>query len=94
MNSILIQGRRWFQRYYGATYNSVRIFIDGKPIVTLPEDYGYDSMYMQRAAQWLTENGYTPGNDRAYLSSWCRDNDVTLYDEVQDVPRERDLHHE
>lgn len=94
MNNIRVEGRRWFQKTYGNTYNTVRIFIDGEPIVTLPEEYGYGSYYMQRATEWLRENGYTPGNERPFLSHWCRDNDVTLYDEVQDVSRERGLHHD
>ena len=95
MKNIRVEGRRWFQKLYGNTYCSVRIFIDGEPVATLPKEYGYGSFYMQRAAQWLNDNGLTPGNEwKCFLSSWCRENDVQLYDEVMDVSRYKDLHHE
>ena len=94
MKNIRVEDRRWFQKTYGNTYNSVRIFIDGKPVVTLPEDYGYDSYYMQWAAEWMNQQGLTPGNEgRAYLSIWCQENGVDLYDDCLDVSRERELHH-
>lgn len=94
--SIMVLGRRWFQKTYGNTYNSVSIILthaDGVISGTeLETDYGYGSMYMQRAAQWLNDNGYTPGNEsRSFLSTWCREHNVNLIDRVQDVPRKKDL---
>ena len=42
--SIHIEGRRWFQRTYGNTYNTVRIFKDGE-------------YFLQRAFDWLGHYG-------------------------------------
>jgi hypothetical protein len=36
-----IEGRRWFQKTWGNTYNTVRIFKDGELIADLPMKYGY-----------------------------------------------------
>lgn len=56
--SIHIEGRRWFQKTYGNTYHSVRIFEDGKQIAYLPYQYGYGEGFLQTAWEWLGHNGY------------------------------------
>jgi len=58
MQTITVIGKRWFQRTYGNTYNSVHILIDGKQVEYLPFGYGYGEYYLQRAASWLEANGY------------------------------------
>jgi hypothetical protein len=55
--TIHIEGRRWFQRTYGNTYHSVRIFRDGEQVAYLPFQYGYGEQYLQTAFDWLAANG-------------------------------------
>ena len=52
-----IEGRRWFQRTYGNTYHSVRIFKDGEQVAYLPFQYGYGEQFLQTAWEWLGANG-------------------------------------
>lgn len=96
VKSITVIGKRWFQRTYGNTYNSVQIMVNGETVATLPEGYGYGSMYLQRATQWLDAHGYVTLEHYEHggmtpLWQYCRDNDIHLEDTVIDVPRERDL---
>lgn len=94
--NISVRGRRWFQRTYGNTYNSVEIFVDGERIC-LPRAYGYGDYYMQRAADELEQRGYLPGREHYpngsadTLWSYCRDNGIELSYSAVDVPRQRDL---
>lgn len=53
-----IEGRRWFQKTFGNTYHSVRIFKDGKQVAFLPFSYGYGEQFLQTAWEWLGNNGY------------------------------------
>ena len=58
MKSLHIEGRRWFQRGPGNTYHSVRIWIDGEQVCTLPYQYG--EQWLQTALDWMREHGYIP----------------------------------
>ena len=58
--SLHIEGRRWFQKTYGNTYHSVRIFKDGEQIALLPYQYGHGDGYLQTALDWLRANGHIP----------------------------------
>jgi len=42
MNSIVIVGRKWFQRSAGNTYNTADIIVDGELVHTLKRGYGYE----------------------------------------------------
>jgi len=95
-DNIHIEGRRWFQRTYGNTYNSVRIYKNGEQVAHLPESYGYDEYYLQRAQDWLADNGfpelketYKNGFRRYGGTVWLRDHGIS-YSAI-DVSRERDL---
>lgn len=55
-----IEGRRWFQRTFGNTYHSVRIWINGEQVVCLPFQYGYGEQFLQTALDWLREQGKIP----------------------------------
>lgn len=94
--NITIIGRRWFQRTYGNTYNTVRILIDGKTVAELPKEYGYGNHYYQRAAEWLNKNGYVQlekyGNGCMQPLHALRDDGlIGLEYWAEDVARERDL---
>lgn len=55
-----IECRRWFQRKYGNTYHSVRIFKDDEQIAHLPFQYGYGEQCLQTALDWLREQDLIP----------------------------------
>lgn len=91
-----IEGRRWFQKTYGNTYNTVRIFRDGELIADLPREYGYGSGWLQRAHEWLGNNGYPElaeryenGSAKVCTTIWLRENGHSY--SVVDVTRKRDL---
>lgn len=90
-----IEGRRWFQRTYGNTYNSVRIFQDGALVASLPMGCGYGDYYLQRAQEWLAERHpelaerHANGAPKVCLTIWLRENGHSY--SVIDVSRQRDL---
>ena len=43
--SIVIVGRRWFQRTYGNTYFSAVAYLDGKQVAQIDFEYGYGDHY-------------------------------------------------
>lgn len=94
--SLHIEGRRWFQRSYGSTYNTVRIFKNGVLIADLPIEYGYGDYYLQRAHEWLGQHGYpelaekySNGMTKVCTTSWLRENGHSY--SVIDVQRKKDL---
>lgn len=54
--SIIIHGRRWFQRSNGNTYHTTQIFLNGKLIGSTPIRYGYGDQYLYTAFEWLGES--------------------------------------
>lgn len=95
--SIHIEGRRWFQKTYGNTYHSVRIFKDGKLLVHLPYQYGYGEGFLQTAFEWLGNNGmpellekYENGSPKNYGTQYLREVMGGTYS-VIDVMRKGDL---
>lgn len=52
INTMKIEGKRWFQRSYGNTYHTVKVFVDGE-ILKSEITYGYGSHYLQTAAELL-----------------------------------------
>lgn len=97
MATITVIGKRWFQRTYGNTYNSARILVDGVQVAYLPESYGYGDFYMQRAADWLEENGYMPERENysfggaEQLWTYCNRKGLKCEYWAEDVSRKRDL---
>ena len=92
-----IEGRRWFQRTYGNTYHSVRIFRDGEQIAYLPMAYGYGEGFLQTAWEWLAKNGYPElaeehanGSLKNYGTQYLREILNGTYS-VIDVQRQKDL---
>jgi hypothetical protein len=82
-----IEGRRWFQRTYGNTYHTTRIYRDGDLVATLGPTYGYGDHYLQTAAEWLRANG-EPAAEGHTL--WMRETLGASYG-VSDVSRRKDL---
>jgi len=103
--SISIVGRRWFDSYYGNTYNTVTISVQftgegerfrngiGGFYRELPMEYGYGDSYEARALGWLRDNlpAWRNNHNRSYGSEFARNNDWHYHCYAQDVDRKRDL---
>ena len=95
--SVEIAGRRWFQKSYGNTYHTARVYVDGKLVGTVPYCYGYGSMFEQNALDLLERLGYMP--DREHHKSGVKesgwryfgDRNIPYTVHAEDVPRKRDL---
>jgi len=64
--SLFVEARLWFDKTYGNTYFTARVWIDGSIAFTLPFQYGYDMQYLYEAAKELARRGYLPAE---YLES-------------------------
>lgn len=53
VETIHIEGRRWFDRQYGNTYHSVRAYVNGTLVFVGPFQYGYGDQYVQTAMEGL-----------------------------------------
>jgi hypothetical protein len=96
VKTITVFGRRWFQKSYGNTYNTVSVMVNGETVVNLDKHYGYGDFYLQRAGQWLDDNGYIKPEHYQHggitpLWQYCRDNNIHFEYHVTDVSREKDL---
>jgi hypothetical protein len=96
-NTYHIEGRRWFQKTYGNTYHSVRIFEDGVMIALLRFQYGYGDHFLQTAFEWLGNNGHPElleknenGSPKHYGTQYLREVMKSSYS-VIDVERKKDL---
>lgn len=91
-----ITGTRWFNRTYGNTYNKVYIYRDGDLVAELPCEYGYGDYYLQRAEEWLSNNGFPElqekhqnGSRKYGGTEWMRNHAISY--NVIDVDRKKDL---
>lgn len=90
-----VEGRRWFQKTYGITYNAVRIYKDGHLIKNLPIAYGWGDYYLQRAQKALAEfhpelaEKHDNGSPAISFWQWAEDHGTSY--SVIDVARQRDL---
>lgn len=61
VESVFIEGRSWFDKTFGNSYWSARIWVNGRVIGQLPFSYGYGSMLVNESLKvlhvvgWLTE---------------------------------------
>ena len=88
--SIHIEGRRWFQKTYGNTYHTVRIWTDGKDVITSEKRYGYGDQYLQTAYEMMEEAGLIPVGTPYGGTRYLREELGASYS-VVDVAREKDL---
>lgn len=52
---VRIEARRWFQKSYGNTYHSVKVYRNKKLIGHEPFTYGYGDQWIQTAQKFLPE---------------------------------------
>lgn len=86
IESMRIEGKRWFQRSCGNTYHTVKVFVNDE-VLESGITYGYGNHYLQTAAELLKDNGYEmpENNGEAFRL-------VSRFDHtVEDVKRKKDL---
>jgi hypothetical protein len=93
--NIKIECRRWFQRSYGNTYHSVRIYHGAECIAHEPFEYGYGDQCKQTAFDILRIKFALYSNER---SQWGGYVDFAQFRDdfrerltIEDVSRKRDL---
>ena len=79
VTSIFADARLWHDKTYGNTYFSVKVFVDGDHLFTLPMDYGYGSQWKHVTLLELQERGIIPVDVNGGLERACRESDITLY---------------
>ena len=85
-----IEGRRWFQRSFGNTYHTVRIYdADGTMLTKVGPCYGYGDQYLQTALDWLRAEGLVTAGD-TYGTVYLRESVGATWT-VADVGRKGDL---
>lgn len=95
-DTIIVQGRRWFDTINGNTYHSVSVEVDGEVIGVEPFAYGYDDAYQQTALEILIDKGVLPkltyenGVDYG-LRRTCRELEIVVETTVRDGLK-RELH--
>lgn len=83
---IKIRARKWFQKTYGNTYHSCKVFVDNNLIGHCPFTYGYGDQYMQTAHKLLQEAGYYPKTGNHLYSGADKD----YYEFQMDIRNNRD----
>jgi hypothetical protein len=54
-DTILIEGRRWFDRINGNTYHSATVYVNNEIIGREPFEYGYGDQYKQTGYALLSK---------------------------------------
>jgi len=97
IKSILIVGRRWFDKINGNTYHSSQSFIDGDLKDQVNFEYGYDDQYKYSAFERLEKKNLIPLRS-TYENGMCesfRDyterTGIKINYTVSDVGRRKDL---
>jgi len=92
IKSIIILGRRWFEKVNGNTYHSVVILLNGEFFSKVNFTYGYGDQYIQTGLQCLIDKKKIDCDIQTTpLWKYCRDNKIKYYYDVVDVTRKKDL---
>lgn len=78
INSLVIIGRKWFDKPNGNTYHTAEIIIDGFEAYKSEMQYGYGEAYLQTASEWLKDYGYIDKPEYQSLTAYFRDNNIPL----------------
>ena len=57
IKSIMVIGKRWFDKVNGNTYCSSRVYINGELSFAVPWQYGYGNYYEQKAKEEMDKKG-------------------------------------
>ncbi len=95
--SVVVTGRKWFQKSYGNTYHRTRIYVNGEHVHDSGRTYGYGDQWEWTGREWLKANGYLPGIEEyphggsECLPRYCERNGIELVREAANVERMKDL---
>jgi len=90
-HQIHIEGRRWFQKTYGNTYHTARVFIDGELKFKSSTHYGYGEQFIGTATAMLIGTEYVPVDFATTQSTLVIREDLGASYSVIDVQRQKDL---
>lgn len=96
MKTLTILAKEWFDKTYGNSYFSAKVYADNVLLLSLPFQYGYDNHYIDMAAQALEKAGhitmehYNNGGSEA-LWVYCERNGITLLTNKQENCLKREL---
>lgn len=79
MRSIFVECREWFDRTYGNSYYSARVYMDGEHIFTTGLTYGYDFAYEDEVARELVRRNLPPEGMRDKSIRWAKDYGFHVY---------------
>ena len=86
IESLKINGKKWFQKSYGNTYHTAEVTVNGEKIKS-GITYGYENHYLQTAVDLLQKNGYELPNEQSAAYAF-----VCQYPhEAINVKRKKDL---
>jgi hypothetical protein len=98
--SIVVEGRKWFDKINGNTYHSANIIVttdEGVKFFQAPFQYGYGEQYLYSAFKELEKVGiaklkrYEKSGGVEAPWTWAEEHGVTLVYSAVDVVRKRDL---
>jgi hypothetical protein len=92
--TLIIEGRRWFQKSYGNTYHTVYVTDENGRMVAQTESftYGYGDHYLQTAEELVRKAlDLKEPTRHEWGVSYLRKQGFTVHYHVKDVPRQRDL---
>jgi len=73
LETIIIDARRWFQKSYGNTYHSVKVYVGNVLVGECPFHYGYGESYLQTAHELLQKAGKYPTTGKRLSSGMGKD---------------------
>ena len=97
--SIVVEGRKWFDKINGNTYHSANVIVtmdrDVK-VLKVPYQYGYGDQYLQSAFDELEKAGFLKLERYKSGASeppwrWAEEHGVTLIYSAVDVAKKKDL---
>jgi hypothetical protein len=89
--SIMVVGRRWFERTNGNTYHTAEIYVNNEFVHKIDFTYGYGDQYYWNSWSWLKANGYVKGSNFESPRIYCEKNKIKWNAAVSDVKRKKDL---
>lgn len=94
--SIVVNGRKWFDKVNGNTYHSGTVIVtcsDGIKQFEIPYQYGYGDQYVYSAFDVLKREGLIILKDGEVIHApwqYCRDHNIHLVYDAINVSRKKD----
>lgn len=90
-DQIVINAKRWFDKLYGNTYHSVRVYHNGNELGFIPFEYGYGNHYLQTAKKIIERETMLNVSPKYLDIRTLEEMGVKVVDNVTDVTRKKDL---